>query len=245
MILRCPSCGRRTGNVPDHLGLTPHNIRCRRCTARFSTAPANGEPRDPVSPARAVVGPPDPAERPGPLPRTLKASSAGIDDDLPAFGPLSPNDSQYEIRRCSAAILTTLRLELPAFTTDLGPSGETRLAHRRFEPPSSESFLPSSHGFTTSSTPGAGCTSSWCWVLRCRLLLRSSVSCSCERSVGGQILSSSITTLIVGCVGMIAFLLLPSRRPRSSSCWSTSLGTSATSAAELFSRTRTPGLRVK
>ncbi len=95
--------------------------------------------------------------------------------------------------------------ELPAFTSDMPPSGETE-AVRPFETPSGLVDVPVPWFFNFIDSWGRlhffvalGFAASSLSVLG-YFLVRALVS--------GEILSSSIAALIVGCVGTIAFLLL-------------------------------------
>jgi predicted Zn finger-like uncharacterized protein len=203
MNLRCPSCGR-VGNVPDHLGLTAHTVRCRRCRTVFSTVPArgNGESHQATSktaPDISVSAPREFARVP------YESFAMGSDNDLPAFAPRLPYDSQYEMTAVLGGDPDDSQTEMPAFTAGKTPSGETEDTPP-FETAGAELFLPVPWYYSFIDSWGRlhffvalGFAASSLSVLGF-LLARA--------LVGGHILSSSITALIVGCVGTVAFLLL-------------------------------------
>ena len=202
MILRCPSCGRE-GNVPDRLGGSTHSVRCRPCGARFSTAPARvmGEahPQGP-SVARGVGS--HASKRPVMVARGF---SAGSDPDLAEYPQPSPEDSQHEMAAVLGGDPDDSQVELPAFVLADGPSGEYATSPG-LQTGSSEFLLAVPWYFRFIESWGrvhvfvaVGFAAASLSVLGF-LLIRALVA--------GHTLNSSITALIVGCVGTIAFLLL-------------------------------------
>jgi hypothetical protein len=204
MILRCPSCGR-DGNLPDRLGLGSHFVRCRRCGTRFSTV----DVRAPGPPLRASDRAP---ERAAPSPHVrdlalaaLDGFTSGSDDDIPALTPPTPFDSQYEMTAVLGGDPDDSQTELPAFVGTADASGEIESA-RPFDTPSSEYLLPVPWYFKFIDSWGrllfyaaTGFAAASLAVLGF-LLVRALVA--------GDIMSSSVTALIIGCVGTIAFLLI-------------------------------------
>ncbi len=205
MLLQCPNC-RRTGNVRDDLSLTAHKMRCRRCNARFSTAP--GHLTKGSRTASAVLrsaASAQPAHAGGALASvSTERFFSGYDDD-PSGIQLGPGDSHYEVSVGFDDMLVDSNFELPAFTQGAAVPDDG-LASSAFEPSSSEIFLPSPWyynfidswnrfhffvvlGFGTSALAILGF-----------FLVKS--------LVGGQSVDSSITTLIVGCVLTVATVLL-------------------------------------
>src|SRR5262245_13965141 len=97
MLLQCPSC-RRTGNLPNDLASAAHRVRCRKCNARFSTAP--GQLQEVSPPARVPLRPSAAAQ---PVPAGVglaQVSSEGFFsgfDDYSSPSALGPGDSQYEV----------------------------------------------------------------------------------------------------------------------------------------------------
>jgi hypothetical protein len=202
MILRCPRCGRE-GTVPERLGRLAHRVRCRPCGARFSTGPApgNGELR---APGAVETGAGDPLVRDG-ASLSDDGFSGGSDPDLATSAPRSPFDSQYEMTAELGGELDDSQVELPAFTSTAARSGDSD-SGPAFETESSEFLLAVPWYFKFIESWGrlhfyvaVGFAASSLSVLGF-LLIRALVA--------GQILSSSITALIVGCVATIAFLLL-------------------------------------
>jgi hypothetical protein len=210
MILQCPNCGR-AGNLPDHLSDTARRVRCRRCNERFWTLPlrpsdhrnAQGELSDRRSEILSA------AELPHVLRRGFFASD---DEDVSLVGPDSlirgPDDSQYELSAIFAEGTDPSRDsldQLPAFSMDsavpdaahsaasLDPAeAEVRLAvpwYYRYIDAWGRFHFFTALGFAAVSLSILGF-----------LLLRA--------LVGGEVMHTSITALVVGCLGTIAFLLL-------------------------------------
>jgi hypothetical protein len=207
MIIRCPSCGRE-GNAPESRGRASQTVRCRPCGTRFVIDRTGGtETKDPDLADLAVAGA---IARLVHERARVTAADNGDDDD-----PL--DDASFSLRLqsdwqgVSSAVLggdpDDSQVELPAFTSESppDPSGEIESAPA-FESESSEIALPIPWyykfieswgrvhfyvvlGFATSSLAVLG------------FLLISAL-------VAGHALSPSITALIIGCVGTVAFLLL-------------------------------------
>jgi hypothetical protein len=204
MILRCPSCGRE-GNLPDHLGHSAHFVRCRRCKARFSTdhvrEPATFRHQSNVMTDNIAVSP---------HVRNLALMSpdgfsSESDDEISALTPPTPFDSQYEMTAVLGGDPDDSQTELPAFGGESDLSGEIEAA-RPFEAPSSEFVLPVPWYFNFIDSWGrvlfylaTGFAAASLGVLGF-LLVRALVA--------GHTMSSSVTALIIGCVGTIAFLLI-------------------------------------
>jgi hypothetical protein len=136
---------------------------------------------------------------------------AGIDEEIAALTPQSPYDSQYEMTAVLGGDPDDSQTELPAFTGETDLSDETDLsgeieAARPFETASSEFLTPVPWYFNFIDSWGrllfylaTGFATASLAVLGF-LLVRALVA--------GQIMSSSVTALIIGCVGTIAFLLI-------------------------------------
>jgi hypothetical protein len=206
MLLRCPSCDR-TGNFPDQLALGAHTIRCRKCSGRFSIIPGQGiksglaaKPSFKVSKSGQAV----PVG--GGLTRSSNGSFFSGHDDDPVPGRRGPGDSHYEMSAVFEDTTGDSDVEIAAYRPASGASPDEAHPSGAFEAASSEVLLPSpwyynfidswsrfhffvALAFGTSSLSFLGF-----------LLVRA--------LVGGQIIDSSITSLIVGCVGTVAFLLL-------------------------------------
>ena len=199
MILRCPSCGRE-GNVPDRVGRAARAARCRRCGTRFSTldGPENAGLRSAsiavesaaVDRVLASLSPP--------------SFSPGSDEEIPIISGRSPSDSQYEMHAVLGGDPDDSQIELPAFDGE-ALSGEIDAA-RPFDTASGEVLLPMPWYFNVIGSWGRlhfyvaiGFATSSLAVLGF-LLFRALVA--------GSIVSSSITALIIGCVGTIAFFML-------------------------------------
>jgi hypothetical protein len=204
MILRCPSCGR-DGNLPDHLGTGARFVRCRRCGSRFSTAG-----KHPAGAAvRALRSSPEIAAATSHLRdlalATLDGFSSGSDDEIPGFTTPSPYDSQYEMTAVLGGNPDDSQTELPAFVGAPDESGEF-VVPPPTETPSTEYLLPAPWYFKFIDSWGrllfyaaTGFAAASLAVLGF-LLVRALVA--------GVTMSSSVTALIIGCVGTIAFLLI-------------------------------------
>jgi hypothetical protein len=204
MLLQCPNCGRK-GNLPDHLAPSEHTVRCRRCRARFSIAPST---------KRTGAFPPGPPFKTSGSTKSAQVGGVGrfsseaffsADDDDPLADSPGLGDSHYDMPVVFDDDLGDSNAEVPTYRSP-GASREEGHPSGTFEPASSEVFLTSpwydnfidswsryhfftALGFGTSSLAVLGF-----------LLVRALVA--------GQIMDSSITALIVGCVGTVAFLLL-------------------------------------
>jgi hypothetical protein len=200
MILPCPSCGRE-GNLPDHLGLTDRMLRCRRCGRRFGTVPLR------VIPELHRAGPSKDAGRSArdQIQAPPRSFSADSDDDLPVFADRSPFDASFETGAVLGGGPDDSQTELPAFVDGESPAGESP-APGGPEAGSSGLFLADPWYYNVIDSWGRlhfyvalGFGASSLAVLGYFLV---------SAIVGGHTLNSSITALIVGCVGTIAFLLL-------------------------------------
>jgi hypothetical protein len=201
MIIRCPSCGRE-GNAPASRGRTTQMVRCLPCKARFRINWTAGISEPDPSDLAAASG----------IARLLHERARMMADvdhddhlDHPPFHVPPQSEWQHEASAVLGGDPDDSQVELPAFTSAADPSGEVDAAPP-FEYASSEfalavpwyyKFIESwgrVHfyvvlGFGTSSLAVLG------FLLYCAL-------------VAGYTLSSSITALIIGCVGTVAFLLL-------------------------------------
>jgi hypothetical protein len=138
---------------------------------------------------------------------------AGIDDDDSGFGPGRSGESQYEMTAVLGGDPDDSQTELPAFTSDLD-SSDSSVPTRRFEAPTAARF--------ETLTPEPALPMPWVYNVidswgRLHFFLALGFAAASLLVLGfllvwslivGQILSSSIAALIVGCVGTIAFLLL-------------------------------------
>jgi hypothetical protein len=177
---------------------------------RFSTSAIHdeGAPRLSRAPAESVaVG----RQVRNLMPVSPEGFSAGSDGEITALRAQTPYDSQYEMTAVLGGDPDDSQTELPAFTSGTDLSGEADLsgeieAARPFETDSSEFLVPVpwyfkfidswgrllfyvATGFATVSLAVLGF-----------LLVRALVA--------GHIMSPSVTALIIGCVGTIAFLLI-------------------------------------
>jgi hypothetical protein len=202
MIIRCPRCGR-DGNAPESRGRLCQKVRCRPCGARFfiDHSPGVEEPR--YSEGASTTAPrPHVRERPR---VTVERVSDTDDFELTPFSLRSLPDSKHDMSTVLGGDPDDSQVELPAFSSSDEPSGEVEAA-APFESASSEfalavpwhyKYIESwgrvhfyvAVGFAASSLSVLG------WLLVSAMVV-------------GQGVSSSITALIVGCVGTIAFLLL-------------------------------------
>ena len=135
----------------------------------------------------------------------LDGFSSGSDDEIPALSGRSPYDSQYEMTAVLGGDPDDSQTELPAFTGGVDESGEIEAA-RPFDTGSSEYLLPVPWYFNFIDSWGrlhfyvaTGFAAASLSVLGF-LLVRALVA--------GEITSSSVTALIIGCVGTVAFLLI-------------------------------------
>ncbi len=204
MLLQCPKCAH-LGKVPDHLGQIAQTARCRRCNATFPMHPraANGR----------TIGTRRSYDAAFSAPAALPLAPAHVDDffsgtdddaDRDERGP-SSGDSHYEFSAILDDGSDGSDDEMPAFD----PRADHPAANRpdlRFESGSTEILLPNAWYYQFIDSWGRfqfftalGFAAASLSVLG-YLLARAIVS--------GEILSSSTTALILGCVGTIAFLLL-------------------------------------
>ena len=200
MIIRCPRCGRE-GNAPDSRGRVSQTVRCRPCGARFTIDRTPGTD-DPDPSDLAVAG----AIARLVYERARSRTEVDADDDPLDFQ--LPPQSDWQ-QATSSAVLggdpDDSQVELPAFTSTAEPSGDDE-PDPAFEYASSEFALPIPWYYRFLESWGRvhfyvvlGFAASSLAVLGFLLV---------NALVAGHILSSSITALIIGCVGTIAFLLL-------------------------------------
>ena len=171
-------------------------LRCRRCGRRFGTVPLRVIPelrraessKDAGRRARNLIQAP---------PRSFSADSDG---DLPVFADRSTYDASYETGAVLGGGPDDSQTELPAFVDGESPAAAAP------EAGSSGLFLADPWYFNVIDSWGRlhfyvalGFGASSLAVLGYFLV---------SAIVGGHTLNSSITALIVGCVGTIAFLLL-------------------------------------
>jgi hypothetical protein len=201
MLIQCPKCGH-PGKVSDKLRPIAQTARCRKCGGKFTLLPVaiNGPSvRDPM--------PYDPSFS---LDEQNQVEAgrffSGADDDMD-FGSraLSAGDSHYEMSAVYDDGYDDSDGEIPAFAP--GESAENvAVLFPTFEAEGAEIVAPRPWYFKFLESWGRfqlltalGFTAASLSVLGF-LLLRA--------LAGGQILSASITALVLGCVGTIAFLLL-------------------------------------
>jgi hypothetical protein len=199
MMIRCPNC-ERIGKLPIHLGSAPRAVRCRRCRTRFTAVPPPAKEGIALTPRLFEASPI--AERIGSIARfTSETQAATIDepDDSSPQG-VDPDDSQYELPVSVIVDIDDSQVELPAFTPD------DKWPVAGGDPPSLElspsspwhyRFVDSWGRYHFAIAIGFGAFS---LVILGFFLART--------ILGGQTISASVTLLIVGCVGMVAFLLL-------------------------------------
>jgi hypothetical protein len=204
MMIRCPNC-ERTGNFPDHLGSIARVLRCRRCGTRFATDPRDAKeglvlapPLFEASPITQSVGS---LARFSAGPRLAKADEP--DDSSPQV--VDPDDSQYELPVSTDIDIEDSQVELPAFTPERSsPDDKWPLIgddqpimvlslsspwHYRFVDSWGRYHIAVAIGFGAFSLAVLG------YFLAREIF-------------GGQTIGVSVILLIVGCVGLVAFLLL-------------------------------------
>ena len=203
MMIRCPNC-ERIGNLAVHLGVNARVVRCRRCGTRFTIVPL------PAKEGLALVPPLFEASRiaqsiSNPARLSSDARSATVNE--PDWSPraVDPNDSQYELPVSTIVDIEDSQVELPAFTPDRsGPDDNWPIAND--DSPSGEltlsspwylSFVDSWGRYHFAVAIGFGAFS---LALLGFFLTR--------EILGGQTIGASVTLLIVGCVVVVAFLLL-------------------------------------
>jgi hypothetical protein len=210
MILHCPNC-ERAGNLPDQLADRARRLRCRGCNERFWALPLR--PGDgPLGAVEAFARSPElrPAAA---VPQVLQHEFFSSDDEdglSPARDLVlrGPEDSHYELSAVfdeDANDGDESQVDLPAFSTEsvvpddvdatasLAPAG----ADISVVLPWYYIYIQSWARFHFLAALGFTATS---LLLLGYLLVRS--------LAGGPIIHPSITALLVGCVGTIAFLLL-------------------------------------
>jgi hypothetical protein len=190
--------------LPDHLGLAARVVRCRRCDARFTIVPAPAKEgltlAPPLFEASAI------AQSVGSLARfSSDTGPANVAEPDSSPQALDPDDSQYDLPVSTIVDIEDSQVELPAFTpehsaqdenwpgaNDDAPSGELM-----FSSPWYFSFVDSWGRYHFAVAIGFGAFS---LVLLGFFLAR--------EILGGQTISASVTLLIVGCVVVVAFMLL-------------------------------------
>jgi hypothetical protein len=205
MMIRCPNCDV-IGKFPDHLGSVARVLRCRRCDTRFSTDPRA---------AKVELAPTPPLFEASPIAQTvgsLARFSAGRwpanadDADVSSPQTVDPDDSQYELPVATDIDIEDSQVELPAFNPTPTSADDNWGTVTDDDPPnmvlSSSSpwpnrFVDSLGRYHFAVAIGFGAFS---LVVLGFFLAR--------EILGGQTIGVSVTLLIVGCVGMIAFLLL-------------------------------------
>jgi hypothetical protein len=136
---------------------------------------------------------------------TLDGFTSGSEDEIPGLTDPSPYDSQYEMTAALGEDPDDSQTELPAFMGGPDESGEFVIGPPR-ETGSSEFVLPVPWYFNFIDSWGrvhfyiASGFAAASFAVLSYLLVRALVA--------GQTLSSSATALIIGCVGVIAFLLI-------------------------------------
>jgi hypothetical protein len=136
---------------------------------------------------------------------TFDGFTSGSEDEIPGVTDPSPYDSQYEMTAVLGGDPDDSQTELPAFMGGPDESGEIVVGPLP-DTPSSEFVLPVPWYFNFIDSWGrlhfyvaSGFAAASLAVL-IYLLVRALVA--------GETLSSSATVLIIGCVGIIAFLLI-------------------------------------
>jgi hypothetical protein len=201
MLIHCPSCGR-AGNLPDRLSSAAHTVRCRKCQAAFVTIPlrSDEDTQNEMPALRRAAS--EMASRDALFPSEL-FPTGDEDDEDGLVG--DPDDSQYELTAIVRNGIDDSQVELPAFSPDDIPPFEPG-AESGFEQASGDVALPDPWYFKFIESWGRyharvalGFGAASLTVLGYFLV---------RPLVGGESLTSSTTTLVVGCVGTIAFLLL-------------------------------------
>jgi hypothetical protein len=204
MMIRCPKC-ERIGRLPVHLGSIARMVRCRRCRARISIVPSAA--KEGRSLAQPLFEASPTAETVSSLARfSSETRTANVDEQEDwSPRPVGPDDSQYELPVSTDVDIEDSQVELPAFTLEAS-SPNDRSFGAGDDPPSVELMVSSSWYYTFIDSWGRyhlgvaigfGALS---LVLLGFFLAR--------EILGGQTIGASITLLIVGCVGMVAFMLL-------------------------------------
>jgi hypothetical protein len=178
-------------------------VRCIPCGARFLLAQPGGS----LEPGPVTASGARPASLLDREPAGSAAASAahGNDLDLATFGGRSPSDWRDDMGGVLGGDPEDSQVELPAFTSESGSSGEVQAA-APFDTASSEFFTvaPWYYAFIESTT---------------RVFLYAAVGFAAASLAAfgflllrtlraGYIMSTSTTALIIGCIATIAFLLL-------------------------------------
>jgi hypothetical protein len=185
-------------------------IRCRGCKERFWTVP--------VRPADGRLGAQDPLDRPpdllpaGALPQVLRPGFFAADDENGSSALRDtmiggPDDSHYELSAVFGddEYSDDSQVELPAFSMgadspDQGPSAAI------FEPAGPDALLAFPPYYDTITSWGRFLVvATFAFAVASLLVLGYLLVRS---FAGGPIIEASITALLVGCVGTIAFLLV-------------------------------------
>jgi hypothetical protein len=204
MLIQCPRC-YRTGNIPDRFGLAPHRVRCRTCEMRFWTVPLPGEEGIdrrplPMEETRETLVVRDLA----PLPS--RPANASLDDDEDfTFHALGPGDSHYELTISNDDEHDDSQVEPIAFTSDDAPSSDEIAVFAEGSP--SEELLIGERPHSRPTDPGgrhrvAGT------VIAGALSLAILGFFVRQGILSAQTVSSSVTALIAGGIGLGGVLLL-------------------------------------
>jgi hypothetical protein len=200
MLIHCPNC-RRPGNLPDDLAMAAHTVRCRKCGSAFVTVPLRPpEESQAERPERQPHAARLMARRDTPFGTDLFSDDDNDNEDNAFDG--EPGDSHYDLTAVMGKGMDDSQVELPAFSADDWPA---------LEP-----------GADSGSGPAAALPEPWyvrfidSWgryhagVVLCfggvSLIILSYFLF--RPLLGGESVTSSTTALVVGCVGIIAFLLL-------------------------------------
>src|SRR5262249_23036603 len=205
MLLQCPNCGRK-GNLPDHLALSTHTVRCRRCDVTFLISPAPERVRAVhAGPSRKSASSAQTARRRSGLARLDSEGLFSGDDDEPIPGSRDPGDSHYDMTGFYDGGIGDSDTEVPAFRSTAS-SADDEQPSGTFEPASSEVFL---------TTPWHdrfidGWSRLQFWVaLGFGTFSLAVLTFLLVRAVaGGAVIDLSITGLIVGCLTAVALILL-------------------------------------
>jgi hypothetical protein len=204
MLIRCPQCDR-AGEIPDRFGLAAHKIRCRVCEARFltTTRPAIKEIDRPSVPIERSSNPRIVGNL-APIPE-LPVSVSPDDDDDSTLDTLDLNDSHYELTVVNDEEIDDSQVELPAFTSEDVPSSD-EIAVLTDDPPSEETLIGDPrHANLTDPRRRYRFAA----TLTAGVLLLAILAYFMHQGIfNGQPVSSAITALIAGCLGLGGVVLL-------------------------------------
>jgi zinc-ribbon domain len=200
MTIRCPHCGR-DGRLPDKLAAQRQILRCRKCRGRFRSEAQLGAP---------VVPHLEPSEMTGELAQfpATAALLASLDDenDLPAT-LTDLGDSNYELTVSLEGELDDSQFELPTIKEPHpSPSEDPPAPALVLAGPEPEPLPPDPQYYNLIDSWSRICF----WgVLGLGGLALVVIGVFLVRAfLGRPNLNSSITALILGFVGTIAFLLI-------------------------------------